>query len=327
MRKLTLAFLALAMLGLIVPSVAMADTVVDLIAGQHYDVGDVTVSSDADNIYVRFDITRFGYFLYKTQVDVNLDYNNIPQKNGNTIPGKFAYKKSLDFATSWTQVIPIKDEWRGAMVYIAAHADVGGLGKTVESICANLPAQVTEEVWPGTESYMIKTLTEAGPLNGVWAGWCLNPFIQVTEGWKGEAAVYCSYADPLTLPALFGDVSYLDSVNWLLNNSEGIDMPIVQAAIWMLLHGDNPDLAPHIVKLGVDPADPALAAIVAEAKLHDGFKPMKGQYVVVLLAPEGVQPNLILVKIVGDETAWGKGTDFYGSDWSMWFTYDVPALP
>jgi hypothetical protein len=86
----------------------------DLIAGQHYDVGDVTISDDGVNLYIQIAMEP-EWQLVETHLYVGTD---IPTKSA---PGKFPYKDGHPVYT-----IPLADirAEPGDTVYIALHAVV-----------------------------------------------------------------------------------------------------------------------------------------------------------------------------------------------------------
>jgi hypothetical protein len=101
--------------------------VVDLIAGQHYDVGDVFVWNDADFLYVKY-VTTDDWFITETHLHIADSPCGIPQtKNGNPIPGLFDYSAYHNPPVQETiYQIPWDPEWipGEAIFYIAAHAVV-----------------------------------------------------------------------------------------------------------------------------------------------------------------------------------------------------------
>lgn len=140
MRKsIVLAAIAVFALAMLVPVTAIASTeaapfTVELIAGQNIDAGSVFAWNDAGTLYVKFKTTG-NWLLAETHVDVAATVPGIPQKNGNPIPGKFAYKTTHNpFVTEYTYSIP--GTWTtGTYVFIAAHASVvmiDGSGNVVQ---------------------------------------------------------------------------------------------------------------------------------------------------------------------------------------------------
>jgi hypothetical protein len=100
---------------------------VTLYAGQTIDAGTVTVSNDADNLYVTY-TTANGWLLSETHLHVADSLAGIPQTNkGNPKVGNFAYQRSYDPPVSEdTYVIAKSDLSLDAnnSVVIAAHAAV-----------------------------------------------------------------------------------------------------------------------------------------------------------------------------------------------------------
>jgi len=97
---------------------------VDLIAGQHTDVGDVIVWHDDVNLYVRYVITDPEVWcITETHLQVATDPDEIPQKNGNPIPGKFDFKDEHNCVEEFLYEIPLTWDVETPL-YIAAHSVV-----------------------------------------------------------------------------------------------------------------------------------------------------------------------------------------------------------
>lgn len=94
-----------------------------LIAGQHIDAGNITVTNDADYIYVTY-TTANGYTLTETHLYVG-NCEAIPVTGaGNPSPGRFPYKNGHDNTTSYTYKVPVSAIPVGTCGCIAAHAAV-----------------------------------------------------------------------------------------------------------------------------------------------------------------------------------------------------------
>ena len=97
MKRITYVFVALALMLAFLPTTVFAHTegdphVVDLIAGQYMDVGDVKVWNDATNLYMEF-VLDGDWCLKETHVAVG----EIPMtKKGNPIPGQFPYFEEFE---------------------------------------------------------------------------------------------------------------------------------------------------------------------------------------------------------------------------------------
>ncbi len=95
-----------------------------LIAGQHYTAGTISISNDANFIYVQY-ATENPWVMSDAHVAVAKTLAEIPQtKSKNPIPGRFAYSATFDpEVTSHTFVVPLAGLYaEGQTVYIAAHA-------------------------------------------------------------------------------------------------------------------------------------------------------------------------------------------------------------
>jgi len=98
-------------------------TVVTLFAGQTINAGNVTLTNDANFIYVTYN-TANGYVLTQTHLYVG-DCALIPvNRPGNPIPGQFPYITTHSNVTSYTYQIPITAIPVGSCGCIAAHAVV-----------------------------------------------------------------------------------------------------------------------------------------------------------------------------------------------------------
>ncbi len=98
-------------------------TEVTLIAGQTINSGTVSVSNDAQYIYVTYTTTN-GWVLAQTHLYVG-DCALIPINNpGNPIPGQFPYSSTHANVTTYTYQVPLSQIPPGSCGCIAAHAVV-----------------------------------------------------------------------------------------------------------------------------------------------------------------------------------------------------------
>jgi hypothetical protein len=132
---MTAGAIAIATLFLLSAFGGMASTLVtgELYAGQNTDVGSVTVTDDATNIYVTFDVDVSGWYITETHVDIQTGSHSFPvTKSGNPQVGKFAYSSEHDVGDVVTNVqytIPKTDVpgWDEGFD-VAAHAVVAYVG-------------------------------------------------------------------------------------------------------------------------------------------------------------------------------------------------------
>lgn len=96
-----------------------------LIAGQNIEVGSVSISNDEANVYVIYQTDGY-YAITETHLDVATSPDLLKQtRQGNAIPGKFAYATEHDPGVyEVTHTIDITQWPAGTQLYFAAHAVV-----------------------------------------------------------------------------------------------------------------------------------------------------------------------------------------------------------
>jgi hypothetical protein len=96
-----------------------------LIVGQNEHVGNVIVWIDAGgHLHVRYNVWE-GYCLQETHVHAAYSLADIPQVNGNPVPGQFASKHD-DLGCAGNDEHVLSGPWATDVpIYIAAHAVVG----------------------------------------------------------------------------------------------------------------------------------------------------------------------------------------------------------
>ena len=122
-----------------------------LIAGQHTNIGTVTINNDLTNLTVTYNLTG-GATMSGSHLAVACTLAGIPQKNGNPPPGQFPYQATHNPpVTTYTYTIPLSNlagcNSTGSSVYIAAHADTNlGCGSTTMSVKSAVnPTNVTRK--------------------------------------------------------------------------------------------------------------------------------------------------------------------------------------
>jgi hypothetical protein len=99
----------------------------NLMVGQTIDAGSVTVSNDATNLYVTYQLDYPNACFGQLQVWIGRDFADLPRNNkGIIVPGQFPYKSDATGQTSYTFTVPLNDFAAacGDDVYIVAHAEV-----------------------------------------------------------------------------------------------------------------------------------------------------------------------------------------------------------
>jgi len=149
----------LAVALLLCPVVLVSQTIYPLTAGQHMAAGTVTVSGCPGPFTVTF-ATNPGASLLETHLHVAAAPADIPQKNGNPIPGQFAYKAVHQPPV---QTFTYTPSCAGPPVYIAAHAVVAGsfAGATVQ-VLSGQPAGIVTQGSPVPVAGTTVTLKRIG---------------------------------------------------------------------------------------------------------------------------------------------------------------------
>lgn len=289
-----------------------------LYAGQHIEVGTVSVDWWGGDIRVTYDTTSTGWSITETHLFVGCEE---PAK---LAPGKFPFKHENLMTQTDVYLIDPDDldcEMDECGYLFATHAVVESANNLGE-----LPDEVMMCVnWGGVEATFQTTVHE-NILDGTYKGWCVDTDHQIDIGCDLEqaAVAYSSYG---SLPA--GAVDYpenLDLVNWVINQ-DYVGKPSgcngaytkgdVQRAIWELIE-DNPVTPPF-------PHDACrVSEIVADAWTNgEGFVPRCGDLIVVILIPDAEQQITIIEVDVwgcGEETAWGFGPCAFPKKWGWFFT-------
>ena len=292
--------------------------VTDLIAGQHTDVGNVSVWND-DSLHVKYE-TIDGWEITEIHLHVAESLGDIPQtKKNNPIPGKFDY--SMEFDPPVTEHAIDLGGWdAGVKLYIAAHAVVEGPGEGCSAWDKYIGLTGTYQVWfPGSNSYF------DAEFNGEeYEGWCADVDRRVTFD-PTMATLYSIFdpAAPVDKPENLTLVNYILNTDYITDySSYGGGWREIQAAIWKLI--DNADVTPPTWAISWD--ETIAAAIVADALANgEDFDPCEGDWMAfVVFIDEDTQMTLIRIpRPRGSETAWGDGLDFDGNNWAMYFEYTV----
>jgi hypothetical protein len=116
-----------------IPEGTCPPTTVQLTAGQYINAGSVSVTSDAQYLYVTYS-TANGYLLTQTHLYVG-NCSTIPVNTpGNPIPGQFPYNTNHAYVNSFTYQIPISAIPVGSCGCVAAHAVVVKLNSSGQVI-------------------------------------------------------------------------------------------------------------------------------------------------------------------------------------------------
>ncbi len=306
--------------------------VTDLVAGQNIVVGNVTTSFDGINLIVSYNITEDGWLLKETHLAVEENFSDIPvNKKGNPKIGNFEYGDEFNIPqTNATYTINVEGL---SLVYIAAHAVVGGLEgtecETVADIEVALPDYLVDISFliKKIDYYYDVTLSNAGAYNGVYPSWCIDNNGKPVD--YSQAMLVSSYSETVDLSASVVNPDNLDLLNYLMNNYvETHPFKVVQAAIWVLMNGSYTNGTGGIYLSAAQLTE--MNNVVNEVVTNgEGFVPVCGQNVVVIIDSQDrfrYQNAFILVPLkevpyYEEETAWANGINFNGGSWAMYFSY------
>lgn len=299
-----------------------------LYAGQHIEVGKVTVEELNGNYVITYNITNPEWCMTGTHLSVVNSPEEFPINNGgNPVNGKFEYKEDFDCAKIATYEVPIE---KGP--YIAAHADMVCTSNSVETIMAGLPETVEFcTIDQGPNAYLNITIGESS-LIGAYGAWCIDNDSPINLNNCYTADVY-SLNDELPAEA-FEYPENFDLVNWLLNQTivgelspstgEAYTYGDLQFAIWKLLD-DIEDEDCEACSLGGFTAEHVDELVALALENGEDFTPECGDVTGVILIPDGVQPLIISTPLECSpcgETAWADGCDFPGNNWATYFQVD-----
>ena len=144
--------------------------VVDLIAGQHRNVGDISVCNDSNNLYVQY-ATVDGWTMTETHLAVDIQLDLIPQtRSGNPKVGRFPYQRTyIPGMEEDTFVINLAAAGfkEGDKLIIAAHAVVQ-LKDDQDNLIQQETGWGEGEDFPGRSwaTYISYTLRPADPNDG-----------------------------------------------------------------------------------------------------------------------------------------------------------------
>jgi hypothetical protein len=353
MKKLFYLLIPVSLVLALLPTAGFAHTAdvpftTDLMAGQNIDAGDVLVWNDADNLYVQF-VTSGDWCITETHLATGASVDDIPTtKKDNPIPGQFFYSSQyapypcVDAPDPY--VIPLGSWSAGDDVYVAAHAEVV---RPVDGCY--------EQEW---QIGYVEDQTCAGGLFTNYA----NEF-----NWK-KANADGDYVDPVgdcelgpglsddapsfTNPFIVGTTP-LDEFPYNSNKSRGYATNFdVQ---WsgglpfggMLTVSWSPGASAMEKKVVSDGFPPAIFAATGSNTPGAGWFVDKYPLVEHSVAVNPLTPGVHTINFEhtqGDgtfwdwirlekpceqwETAWGKGANFDGNNWGMYFIYTVqPVCP
>lgn len=318
---------------------------VDLIAGQHWDVGEAIVWTSGDSLYVRFRTSgdphkSGGWFMETTHLHIATSMEDIPQRNGNPIPGRFDYKREYEHVVQ-KDTYKICNTWEPCTkLYIAAHADVILVRKECKWVMSDTcnkytvyssgedPSYAVEawEPFEGTDPSYWDTNVDYNFMKGDWI-WSSYRVDNPVEG------SVVDFQKKFSLPQMChvsGDI-YITADNGyeLCLNGEFVGSDQLEAG-WRTsdltenyVHSQGwQDVEHYDISDYLHAGDNVFNIGTA----NEYMGPNDGQqYGTIDTNPAGLiyEAKICYYGIYECETAWGKGCDFPGRNWAMYFTYHI----
>lgn len=360
-RKLAALVLVVAGLFIVAASARGDEVEVTLYAGQDIDVGTVTVSNDATNLYVEYSTTG-GWLLGETHLAVATSLSGIPQtKTGNPKVGKFDHQMEHDPpVTDYTYTISLADAGYdpGDALVIAAHAEVlqpesmtivSGDGQTIVTqrrsgnaigfTAVNAPAVHAWE--PGPLYPNDGPDDSAWEANSLWDQNLSNPSILATGAdwiWESYRVQDPIYGTVLALQRTF-NIGLPIAGNLLIACDNGYEVFLNGTS----LGSDNVYgvwRTSALMQANVDVSGwQAVGSYSAQPHLQQGTNTLTIDVANEYYNPPDYNnsvPGTISNNPAGcifaleisyyvEETAWGNGTGFPGANWATYFNYTVQA--
>jgi len=318
----------------------------DLIAGQHTNVGRVTVSVNNGKLTVVYTLTN-NWWMEESQLHIADIAANIPQtKSGNPQVGKFTYKAIHNPLVN-TYTYSDIDVSAFSSIVVAAHATVKqylGDKIAIANVEKSLPTTPTKMKVTFTKNptYFSTQISGAGILDGAYNGFCIDLDHGIRPGTVYDMYALSSYStDTKLMAAVVDKPQNLDLVNYLINKDWtglGATGTELQAAVWTLI-----DTNPFVNQGGgISWNQQIVDAIIAECvSKGEGYVPSCDGKVMVIFAPGNTPAQIIRTQVTlaqiplsvfpnscqstygGSETAWGKGDEFGDGSWAMYFNYCI----
>jgi len=310
---------------------------VELIAGQHTDVGNVVVEYIPDDDLIVTYNTEDGWLLDEIHFHVEENSNDFPMtKKGNPIPGQFDYKfKDLGGVDTYSFDIPLSEGTCGE-IYFAAHAKVYKLSDVIDEFIvseadSSMVYAYEEDTgklgYPSSTPYKSGSAVEA--LYPSWPGISGAKWISLgdwledvadsdpdnhKEGWWGDYInSWWKFERTINLPSEAVNIS--GNLNITSDNVEFIYLNEGDVGGYLEVFGSYSDTGQwgvknnHIVDLSFGTNDLTILVrnfLRLETERWDN--------------PVGLIYRLDYeYQLKTEETAWGEGDDFPGRNWAMYF--------
>ncbi|MFX0040837.1 MAG: hypothetical protein ACFFAB_15975 [Candidatus Heimdallarchaeota archaeon] len=312
--------------------------ITDLIAGggnpeSAIDVGDVIVWNDGEFLYVKYQ-TIDDWYLVETHLAVETIFEEIPQTEpnkqgkggGNPIPGHFEWKREYCPPEQSDLFVIDLDGWNiDTILYIAAHAEVIHIASSCEIIVSdsNVVWEDLSHIWlPAVPCWTHGSWPSITGANWIWRTEFTDP------AWE-----YLNVPQYSVLPDEFGwlfkkefilpDTAHniIGEMNITADNSYKLWVNEIDIGGDGTMHKDGPDSHEWNSIETYDISD----------ELNSGENDISIRALNYFSSgSSSSNPAGLLFKacicydyIDMEETAWGAGIDFPGSNWATYFTYTV----
>jgi len=324
--------------------------VIDLLAGQTIDVGDVLVWNDGDYLYVRYVITDSDWCLTETHLQVATSLDGIPQtKTGNPKPGQFEENDEHDCVTEVEYKYNLIERgWSlDQNLSIAAHAVVKNLTVIESEIQTYDWGRSTESPEGVLFGSSLGSAVDAGfvlPINSLQIVWNIDEYQEISgtttdefyatwDQWHGgpnetfEVRHFQAFFD---IPEEI-NLDYVDDVKIYSPYYTAEDIPI-NDNLYVKLNdnyvGEKGTSYPGSTQ-GPSSSIPYTDGWYSSGSfITGGGYLIHGQNKLDFVAEEywwwgGMSKLDVKILWHETETAWADGFGFPGKNWATYFTYGV----
>ena len=314
------------------------------------NVGEVLVWNDGDYICVKYQLSEDalaeGWFLTETHLAIAASLDDIPQRNGNPVPGKFPYGDDdlgvydgqgnlTGGADSYQECISLLDLSVEAddEVFVAAHAVVCELGEVVTETIASgdgsgyvlriaenetnpgypigYPGPYGGEPVPAVDTWMHSSWPAIAEAQ--WISSAYHVEDPTENSWRLFTRSFIIPPSAVNLDGTLQITSDNAEEVYLNDSFVGVDGEVYGSFV------DNHEWS-TIIRYGVSPQPGAneLEVMVRNYGLSGGT--------------ENSNPTGLIYRMDYEytplecETAWGAGFDFEGKNWATYFTYIVQGV-
>lgn len=302
------------------------------------DVGTVTITNDANNLFVAIEITDLDWCVVQAHVDMAATAADIPQtKKGNPSPGQFAYSATypLDFPCEQSPapfVIPLTGFAPGDALVVAVHTEVvSAIDECYETVWQIGDVEVVNATTDWLENYADEFNwgtpsgpTTAGPNLGTEQPGFADPFIvgtTPTAEFPYNSNYNAGYANDFDVQWSGGlPFGGKLTVSWSPGQS-ATEKKVVSdgfpTTTWTQVGSPSPGQGYFLDRY------PLAEDYVDVNPVADGTHTVRFQHT----QGDGTFWDWVLLEkpCERNETAWAEGAQFDGNNWGMYIPYVIPV--